>query len=716
MRKSKILDLLHQMSIDEKIGQLVQYSIDPTTGPPKELNIPNVFNIGSILNIAGAKKVKQMQDEYLSHNRLKIPLLFMADVINGYKTIFPIPLAQGCSWDLNVVKMCTKIARKETSISGINVSFYPMVDLARDARWGRVMESIGGEDPFLAQTYARVIVNTYKKHIASCVKHFAGYGACEAGREYNSVDMSEREFRQYYLPGYKSAIDNGAEMVMTSFNILNGIPATINTWLLQDILRKELGFKGIIISDYSAIEETIAHGVSKGPEDAAYKAINAGVDIDMMSNIYINNLKKLVENDTNILNKINESVLRVLNLKNKLGLFENPYGNTNEEKEKMYLSSDRNLKYARKLTAQTFVLLKNNNILPLNKTKKIALIGPYADNISICGSWSIFTDSSKILTLKQVMEKYLQNKLLYAKGCEILEENEINPILIASGLPPVEAKNEHEVQDKLIEEAIDIAKKSDIIVLAIGEHYRQSGEACSRSQLTISKIQQNLLDKLYKLNKPIVALLFNGRPLELKPVVEKVDALLEVWFPGSAGAEAICDTIFGKTNPSGRLNMSFPQTVGQCPIYYNHYNTGRPHTRDFKFLSRYQDIPTEPFYPFGYGLSYCNFIYKKLELNKDELIATVTVKNESSISGYEVIQMYIQDIVASVVRPVKELKDFKKVYFRPYEEKQISFKISIDMLKFWNNDLNYVVENGDFKVYIGPNSRDTLSKIFTYRV
>lgn len=739
MTKEKLLELLNKMTLEEKIGQLVQVAgetflmkkTDSATGPLKDLNLSNemLYHVGSILNIVGSEKIKKIQDKYLSKNRLKIPLLFMADIINGYRTVFPIPIAQGCSWDERVIYDCTKISIEEARVAGTNVNFSPMVDLVRDSRWGRVMESIGGEDPYLGEMYAKTMIEAYQGrdisklgNSAACVKHFAAYGAVEAGRDYNTVDMSEREFRQYYLPAYKAAIDKGTEMIMTSFNTINGIPSSVNKWLLRDLLRKELGFKGIVISDYSAIEETINHGVSKDKKEAAYKAIMAGVDIDMMSNVYANHLKELVEEGKVPEKIVDESVLRVLTLKNKLGLFENPYGNANEEREKKVLKSKENLECARKLAAQTFVLLKNEQqVLPLKKNKKIALIGPYADNVAILGSWSMFSDKSKIPTLKETFKNKIGDEnVFYAKGSEILEENEINQILSADGGNVIHIENEKEKEKELLKEAIEVAKKADIIVLAIGEHYRQSGEACSRANIEISKIQQNLLDELAKLNKKIVTILFNGRPLVLKDISKKVDALLEVWFPGTEGANAITDVIFGEVNPSGKLTMSFPQATGQCPIYYNHYHTGRPHINNVRYVSRYQDIPTESYYPFGYGLSYSKFIYSDLKISsnkitKDALITvSVKVKNDSNIPGKEVIQLYIQDLVGSIVRPIKELKAFRKEYLKAFEEKEVTFKIDVEMLKFWNEKLEYKVEKGEFKVFLGPNSEDTMEEKFEY--
>lgn len=605
-----------------------------------------------------------------------------------------------------------------------------MVDLVRDSRWGRVMESIGGEDPYLGQVFARAMIKAQKdiktektKEMISCVKYFAAYGAVEAGRDYNTVDMSQREFRQYYLPAYKEAIDSGAEMIMTSFNIVNGIPATVNKWLLKDLLRNELGFKGIVISDYSAIEETIKHGVSEDKKDAAYKAITAGVDIDMMSNVYAGNLKQLVEEKLVSEELIDDAVLRVLRLKNSLGLFENPYKNIDNREENELLSNKENLELARRLTTKTIVLLKNeNNILPLNHKQKIALIGPYADNIAILGSWSMFSDKSKITTLKEAFEaKIGKENVIYAKGSEILEEREINQILQSDGGTMIHTENEEEKLTQYLKEAKEAAKQADVIVLAIGEHYRQSGEACSRANIDISNIQKRLLNELAKLNKKIVAIMFNGRPIVLRDISEKVNGLLEAWFPGTEGANAIADIIFGYANPSAKLTMSFPQATGQCPIYYNHYNTGRPHESNVRYVSRYQDIPTESYYPFGYGLSYSKFIYSCLNLSnkvltKDSKIkVSVKIKNDSNRIGEEIVQLYIQDLVAKVVRPVKELKAFQKVIILPKQEKKVTFEISEDMLKFWDENLRYDSENGDFKVYIGTNSEDTLFDIFSLK-
>lgn len=721
MKQEEILELLNKMTLDEKIGQMIQIKVNEARNENKDL----IYNVGSILNSVGAKNVKKIQSEYLSKNRLKIPLLFMADIINGYKTIFPSPLAQGCSWNIEVIRRIAEISRNESAFAGVNVNFSPMVDLVRDARWGRCFESVGGEDPFLAKIYAKIIVDEYQKKMndnklmqASCVKHFAAYGAVEAGREYNTVDMSKRELMEYYMPGYKSAIDSGAQMVMTSFNIINGIPATVNNWLLKDTLRKKWKFDGVIITDYTSMLECINHGIAKDEEDVAKKAIDAGVDIEMISTCYIDSLKKLVKENKISMAQIDEAVLRILNLKNKLGLFENPYGFADENMEKKYVFSLKNLEQATKLTEETIVLLKNkNNILPLNSNKRVALIGPYANNRAISSSWSIFVENENTKTLKEIFEKKLGKKNFeYSEGCKLLKKQELEQLL---KVQPEEIRNNMEqYEDGDIQGVIEVANKADIIILAIGEHYLQTGEGCSRSNIEISKIQQNLLDELYKLNKPIVAVLFNGRPLQLNNIENKLDAIIEAWLPGTNGAEAIFNILYGKSNPSAKLTMSFPQNVGQCPIYYNHYNTGRPDKTGSRYESKYIDIPTESFYPFGYGLSYSKFVYSNLRLDTNilkrnsKIILKVNVKNDSSIAGKEVIQLYIQDLVGSVVRPVKELKAFKKEYFLPYEEKEIIFEINEEMLKFYNENLEYKAEPGMFKIFVGTNSVETINEVF----
>ncbi len=738
MTKSQLISLLNEMTLDEKIGQLVQISgnffleeENVQTGPVSTLGMYEnmIYKVGSILNTVGAKNVITVQNKYLEKSRLKIPLMFMADIINGYKTVFPIPLAQGCSWNTEVVKRCAQIAMKEASIAGVNVNFYPMVDLVRDARWGRVMESTGGEDTYLNEIYARVLVNAIQGddiskegNCAACIKHFAAYGAVESGREYNKVDMSERELRQYYMSPYKAGIEEKAKMIMTSFNIVDGIPATINNWLLRKILRGEYGFDGVVISDYSAIQETIAHGVSKDKKDAALRAISAGVDIDMLTNVYSNFLKELVKEKVLDISLIDEAVFRVLKLKNELKLFENPYGNANIEKEKKILLSKENLEEARKLTSETFVLLKNEkHVLPINKNQKIALIGPYADNFAITGEWSMFSERENIVTIKQALEERMgKDNILYAKGSNVLTTREMNYILKADGKPLLKNGEELKTQKKYLDEAMLVAKNADIIVLAVGEHYKQSGEGNARVSIRLPKLQQKLINMLRNLNKPMVMVLFNGRPLVLEGIENKVDAILEVWFPGTEGARAIWDVLFGDENPSGKLNMCFPEHEGQCPIYYNQYNTGRPNIKNLRFESRYQDASIYPKYPFGFGLSYSKFEYKDLKLSStilhggkdDKVIVSVIVKNCGNVDAKETVQLYIQDLFGSVVRPIKELKAFKKVLIKAKEETKIEFEITEKMLKFWNRDLEYTSEKGNFKVYVVFNSRYCLEGKF----
>lgn len=732
MKQEKILELLSKMTIEEKIGQLVQTKgelfLDGEriiTGPQDNLKYTDeqLFQVGSILNMAGSKNVRKIQDMYLEKNRLRIPLLFTGDVINGYKTIFPIPLLQGCSWDLDLIYNCACISSKEAGYAGIQANFSPMVDLVRDSRWGRVLETTGGEDVLLSSLYAKKIIDAYhSNNMASCAKHYIAYGAVEGGKEYNFVDMSKRELLEYYLPPFKACIEADVDMIMPAFSTFDDIPCTVNSWLLKEILRKHFNFNGVIISDYSAILETISHGYCSNKRNATLNAIKATVDIDMMTDCYLSNIKALIETNKIAIEELDASVLRILNLKNKLGLFENPYGNANPEKEKTFILSKENLELARKYSSESFVLLENkNNILPLSKNTKIALIGPYADNKGISGAWSIYNQKNEdTTTIKQALLNYLDTKeILYSRGCPVLEKTEIDNILAMEGQPPIPDEQKTILEET--KQAIKVAKDADVIILAIGEHYKQSGEGASRSNIEIPKIQQDLLYELSKLNKPIIAIVFSGRPLVLNSIANKVSAMLWVGFPGSEGGNSICDLLYGKVNPCGKLNMSFPQASGQCPIYYNHYSTGRPAILpNYRFTSRYQDIPDTPLYPFGYGLSYSNFEYSNLILNKkvltinseDFIEATITVKNNSNVSGYEIIQLYTQDLFGKVIRPVKELKAFKKEFFKAKEEKNITFKINIEMLKFLDQNLNYIAEPGEFKIYIGKNSKENLETTF----
>ncbi|PPA69874.1 beta-glucosidase BglX [Jeotgalibacillus proteolyticus] len=717
MTTASIQQLLSKMTLQEKIAQLIQLAgpffkgsnqQGEITGPMAEMPITDehVLNAGSVLGVSGAAEVISIQKKHLEENRLGIPLLFMADIIHGYKTIFPVPLAIGCSWDLELAQKSAEAAAREAAVSGVHVTFAPMVDLVRDPRWGRVMESTG-EDPYLNSCFAQAFVKGFQSTdlsnnpdaVAACVKHFAAYGAVEAGRDYNTVDMSERQLRESYLPAYKAALDAGCEMVMTAFNTVDGIPATGNKELMRSLLREEWGFDGVLISDWGAVKELIPHGVAEDEKEAAKKALLAGVDIEMMTECYVQHLEELIEEGSIKLELLDEAVLRILALKEKLGLFDNPYRSADVEKEKEITGHPDHRRTAREIAAKSCVLLKNENqVLPLKKEQQLALVGPFADSQDLLGPWAGVGDQKEAVSLKEAFE-HTSSSFLTAKGCGI--------------------------QDGTLEqmnEAINAASQADVIIAALGESSSMSGEANNRTNIQLPKVQLEFLKKLAALNKPIITVLFNGRPLDLSGVAEFSDAILEAWYPGSEGGNAVADLLFGHVNPSGKLSMSFPVNVGQVPVYYNHFNTGRPKgapDAQEHYVSDYMDAPNSPLFPFGYGLSYTAFSYQNLELSteildeKSVIEASITVTNTGKEAGEEIVQFYIRDISGETVRPMKELKDFKRISLSPGESAEVQFTITEDQLRYHHQDLSFSSDNGAFELFIGKNSQEVLSRTFT---
>lgn len=725
MTQEKLEALLSEMSLDEKIGELFQlpsYFFDGgnATGPAAELGITSedVKVAGSCLSITGAETVKRLQQIHMENHPHHIPMLFMADIINGYHTIFPIPLAQGCTFDPELAWQCAEMAAREAAAAGIHVTFSPMADLVRDARWGRVMESTG-EDTYLNGLFAAAAVKGYqgkendldtKGHIAACLKHFAGYGAPQGGRDYNTVELSERTLREDYLPAYKAAVDAGTALVMTSFNTLDRIPSSGNRWLMRDILRKEMGFQGVLISDWAAVAELVPHGIVEDDRQAAVLAMEAGVDIDMASPVYIKNLKELVLSGSIPESLLDEAVLRVLTLKNRLGLFENPMKDASETDEQNLLLCPGHRSLARECAEKSFVLLKNEeNFLPLNKEKEtIAVIGPFADSKLINGAWSFFGDDGNCISLKEaVLENYPQCPVSFAAGCPMTEPG--TPVLGFQKEAPKETLD----MDIAIDEALTLAKSADKVILALGEHREYTGEGASKADITLPPCQLELLKQVCQVNPNTGVVLFGGRPLDIRDVKKHAKAILAVWMPGTEGGNAIARTLFGDSVPSGKLSMSFPYCVGQAPVHYNHLNTGRPFHGDYRecrFGSKYLDIPNEPLYPFGYGLSYTTFSCSEVTLDSRRLIqgetlhASVSLSNTGNRTGTETLQLYIRDLAGSVARPVRELKGFTKVTLAPGEERKITFEITEDMLRFYDIHGKYVSEPGRFELFIGSDS------------
>ena len=718
-----VTDLMSRMTLQEKIGQLnLMVAGDITTGGAMDTQVGGDIangNMGGVFNIKGFDKIKALQEIAVTKSRLGIPLLVGMDVIHGYETMFPIPLALSCSWNLDAIKQSAAVAAKEASADGINWTYSPMVDVALDARWGRVSEG-SGEDPYLGARIAEAMVQGYqgtnysnKDNIMACLKHFALYGAVESGLEYNTTDMSRlRMYNQYFAP-YEAAVKAGVGSVMSSFNLVDYVPATANRWLLTDVLRNDWKFDGFVVTDYGSIAEIIQHGTAANLKEASAQALNAGTDMDMCSNGFVATLAQSVAEGKVSEATINEACRRVLEAKYKLGLFANPYKYCDAKRHKTEVFTNESRQTARDIAAQTFVLLKNDHqLLPLKKEGSVALIGPLADTRNnMAGTWSVAQTPDRYATLRESMAKALEGKakLLYAQGCNVWYDEQLQK---NGELGKTIARGD---DSALKAEALNIAQQADVIVCAMGETADMSGECATRTSLEMPDAQHALLEELVKLGKPVVLLNFAGRPTVLSWETKHVPAIMNVWFGGSEAADAICDVLFGDNVPVGRLTMSMPKTTGQAPLYYNHLNTGRPvadNASFAKFASNALDVSNGALYPFGYGLSYTTFSYSDVTLSANEMAkngsvtATVTVTNTGKRDADEVVQLYVHDLVASIARPVKELKGFERIHLAVGESKTVTFTIGADQLSFYNADLKKVVEPGDFDIMVGSNSRD----------
>ncbi|WP_395626763.1 beta-glucosidase BglX [Daejeonella sp.] len=724
-------ELMSKMTVEEKIGQLnLLTGGEAITGSTVNSDLENKVKrgeVGGFFSLTSPQKIRKAQALAVNHTRLKIPLIFGLDVIHGYKTTFPIPLGMSATWDMPLIEKSARIAAEEASADGINWTFSPMVDISRDPRWGRFSEG-SGEDPFLGSEIAKAMVIGYQgddlakiNTLMACVKHFALYGAGEAGRDYNTVDMSKVRMYNEYLPPYKAAIDAGAGSVMTSFNEINGIPATANKWLLDDLLRKDWQFKGLVVTDYTGINEMVDHGFGDLNQVSAL-ALKAGVDMDMVGEGFLLTLKKSLGNGSVSIDDINRACRFVLEAKYKLGLFDDPFKYCDEERAKTKIYTVENRKFAREAATKSFVLLKNsNNTLPLKKTDKIALIGPLADSkVNMPGTWSVSTDLSKAISVRKGLEDALGNpsKLIYALGSNLLEDAtyQERATMFGRTIP-----RDNRPEAVLIKEALDAAMQSDVIVAALGESSEMSGESSSRTDIKIPEVQRRLLEALLATGKPVVLLVFNGRPLDLSWENKHVPSILNVWFAGSEAGHAIADVLFGDVNPSGKLSATFPQNIGQIPIFYNHKNTGRPLADGEwfkKFRSNYLDVSNEPLYPFGYGMSYTSFeisnpvLSSKTMTPSSSIQVSVNLKNTGTSDGEEVVQLYIRDMVGSITRPLKELKAFQKIYLKAGESKQVLFTLTEENLKFYNSNLDFVAEPGDFKVFVGNSSANVKESNF----
>ena len=720
-------ELMAKMTLEEKIGQLnLLPGGDVTTGAIMDSPLAQLTaagQLGAVLNVKGQDKIHELQRVAVKKSRLGIPLLIGLDVIHGNQTVFPIPLAQACSWNLKAIENGARIAAKEATAQGVNWVYSPMVDIAIDPRWGRVAEG-AGEDPFLGCRIGEALVKGYqgnygKENAMACVKHFALYGAAEAGRDYNTVDMSRVRMYNQYLAPYKAAAEAGAGSFMSSFNVVDGVPATCNKWLLTDLLRKEWKYDGFVVTDYGSINEAIVHGI--GDQSVTSElALKAGTDMDMCSNAFIKQLANLVKNGRVSQEDIDTACRRVLEAKYKLGLFDDPYRFCEPKRLKTDLYTAEHRKAARDMAAETFVLLKNDGVLPLKKQGKIALIGPLGNNRSnMVGCWSTADTPELYSTLKEAMERAVGDKaqVVFAQGCNIYADENIQKG--ATFGRPIDRVDD----DKAKEEALRVAADADIIVCAMGEMAEMSGESSSRTDISLPRVQMALLKDLVATGKPVVMLNFAGRPTVMAWEAEHVNAILNVWFGGSEAGDAICDVLFGDKNPSGHLTMTMPKALGQIPIYYNHLNTGRPVpegvTEYRKYQSNYIDVRNDPLYPFGYGMSYTTFEYGKPRLSATTMKAdgsitlTVNVRNSGNRDGDEVVQLYIHDMVATIARPVKELKGFERISLKAGESRDVTFTINADMLKFYNSNLQYVAEPGDFEAMVGGNSRDVQKIRFT---
>ncbi len=726
-------DLMGKMNLEEKLGQLnLPASDDIVTGEAKNSNIGERVakgQVGGVFNIKGAAKIRDLQRVAVEESRLGIPLIFGMDVIHGYQTVFPIPLALSCSWDMDAIEKSARIAAKEASASGIAWTFSPMVDISRDPRWGRMSEG-NGEDPYLGSEIAKAMVKGYQgdltadDEIMACVKHFALYGAPEAGRDYNTVDMSRgRMFNEYFAP-YKAAVEAGAGSVMTSFNTVDGIPATGNHWLLTELLRDKWGFDGFVVTDYTAIAEMIDHGMGD-LQDVSALALKAGTDMDMVADGFLGTLGKSLAEGKVSQADIDLAVRRILEAKYRLGLFDNPYKYADPKREATELYTPENRAEARRIAAETFVLLKNEgNILPLKKQGKIAVVGPLGNTrANMPGTWSVAADFDRYKSLYEGLKDAVGNKaeVVYAKGSNL----ESDPVLEANATMFGREMRDPRSEEELLAEALATVADADVIVAAMGESSEYSGESSSRTELELPATQRRLMEALLATGKPVVMLNFSGRPTVMSWEAENVPAILNVWFGGSEAADAIADVVFGDVNPSGRLTATMPRSIGQVPIYYNHLNTGRPLAADakgfVKFRSNYLDVPNTPLYPFGYGLGYTTFDYSPVRLSANtltgdgSLTATVTVKNTGSREGTETVQLYIRDLVGSVSRPVKELKGFERITLAPGESRDVTFTVTPEMLKFYNFNLDFVNEPGDFDLMVGPNSAEVSTARFTLK-